>query len=136
MQDLRALAPLPPDEFMAGFQRLQLAPVVDPPPPPPRVRFQRGWPGGRRVLRAVLDAFDQGDLDAGHAAGRLTGRPTSHSGARSNPDYFARMAERPAAIFSYLTIETFPGRHRFPSAPLAPVHLAKSLLTLWRRAEQ
>ena len=27
-QSLRALEPLPPDQFMAGFQRLQLAPGV------------------------------------------------------------------------------------------------------------
>jgi pimeloyl-ACP methyl ester carboxylesterase len=33
-QRFRALEPLPPDQFMAGFVRLQLAPGVEPPPPP------------------------------------------------------------------------------------------------------
>src|SRR2546426_897505 len=34
IERFRALEPLPPDEFMAGFVRLQLAPGVEPPPAP------------------------------------------------------------------------------------------------------
>jgi pimeloyl-ACP methyl ester carboxylesterase len=134
-QDLRALAPLPPDEFMAGFQRLQLAPGVDPPPPPEGP--PPAWMARRPVgIRAVLDAFDQDVLDAGSL--RAFDRPTYFAlGGRSNPDYFARMAERLAATFSDFTLETFPERHHFdPPHRVEPERLADSLLTLWRRAEQ
>ena len=134
-QGFRALAPLPPDEFMAGFQRLQLAPGVDPPPPPegPPPAWMARRPAG---IRSILDAFDQGDLDSGSL--RAFDRPTYFAlGGRSNPDYFGRMAERLAATFSDFTIETFPERHHFdPPHRVEPDHLADSLLTLWQRAEQ
>lgn len=87
-------------------------------------------------IRAVLDAFDQGVLDAGPL--RAFDRPTYFAlGGLSNPDYFARMAERLAATFSDFTVETFPERHHFdPPHRVEPERLANSLLTLWRRAEQ
>ena len=135
MQGFRALAPLPPDQFMAGFQRLQLAPGVDPPPPPegPPPAWMAKRPAG---IRAILDAFDQGDLDAGSL--RAFDRPVYFAlGGRSNPDYFGRMAERLAATFSDFTIETFPERHHFdPPHRVEPERLANSLLTLWQRAEK
>ena len=134
-QSLRALEPLPPDQFMAGFQRLQLAPGVDPPPPPegPPPAWMAKRPAG---IRAILGAFDQGDLDAG--ALRAFDRPVYFAlGGRSNPDYFPRMAERLAAMFPDFTIETFPERHHFdPPHRVEPEHLASSLLTLWQRAER
>jgi pimeloyl-ACP methyl ester carboxylesterase len=134
-QRLRALEPLPPDRFMTGFQRLQLAPGVDPPPPPegPPPAWMAKRPAG---IRAILDAFDKGDLDAG--ALRAFDRPAYFAlGGRSNPDYYARMAERLAAIFPDLTIETFPDRHHFdPPHRVEPEHVANSLLTLWQRAEE
>ena len=56
MERFRALEGLPPDQFMAGFQRLQLAPGVEPPPrpdgPPPPWMAKR--PAG---IRAFLEAF-------------------------------------------------------------------------------
>lgn len=130
----RALLPLPPDEFMAGFTRLQLAPGVEPPPrpdgPPPPWLAKR--PAG---ARAFLNAFETGDLDL--AALRAFDRPVYFAlGGRSNPDYFARMAERLAAIFSDFTVETFPERHHFdPPHRTEPERLAGSLLALWARAE-
>jgi pimeloyl-ACP methyl ester carboxylesterase len=130
----RALVPLPPDEFMAGFTRLQLAPGVEPPPrpdgPPPPWLAKR--PAG---ARAFLNAFETGDLDL--AALRAFDRPVYFAlGGRSNPDYFARMAERLAAIFSDFTVETFPERHHFdPPHRTEPERLAGSLLALWARAE-
>ncbi len=134
-QSLRALEPLPPDQFMAGFQRLQLAPGVDPPPPPegPPPAWMAKRPAG---IRAILDAFDKGDLDAG--ALRAFDRPVYFAlGGRSNPDYFPRMAERLAAMFPDFTIETFPERHHFdPPHRVEPERLASSLLALWQRAEQ
>ena len=130
----RALAPLPPDQFMAGFQRLQLAPGVEPvsPPegsPPP---WMAKRPAG---LRALLKAFDKGDLDLD--ALRAFYRPVYYAlGGRSNPDYYGRMAERLATVFRDFTIETFPERHHFdPPHRIEPERLSRSLLALWQRAE-
>ena len=134
VQSLRALEPLPPDQFMAGFLRLQLAAGVDPPPPPEGT--PPAWMAKRPAgIRAILDAFDKGDLDA--AVLRAFDRPVYFAlGGRSNPDYFGCMAERLAAMFPDFTIETFPERHHFdPPHRIEPEHLANSLLMLWHRAE-
>ena len=67
-------------------------------------------------IRAILDAFDQGDLDVG--ALRAFDRPAYFAlGGRSNPDYFASMAKRLAAMLPDLTIETFGTTPLRPSAP-------------------
>jgi pimeloyl-ACP methyl ester carboxylesterase len=134
MQRFRALEPLPPDQFMAGFLRLQLAPGVEPPslpegPPPP---WMAKRPAG---LRAFIKAFDNGSLDID--ALRAFNRPVYFAlGGRSNPDYYGRMAERLAAIFPDFTLETFPERHHFdPPHRIEPERLSQSLLALWERAE-
>jgi pimeloyl-ACP methyl ester carboxylesterase len=135
MRRFRALDQLPPEQAMAGFQRLQLASGVEPPPPPegPPPAWMVKRPAG---IRAILDAFDNADLDAG--ALRAFDRPAYFAlGGRSNPDYFARMAERLAAMLPDLTIEAFPERHHFdPPHRVEPERLANSLLTLWQRAEE
>jgi pimeloyl-ACP methyl ester carboxylesterase len=130
----QALEPLPPDQFMAGFVRLQLAPGVEPPPrpegPPP------AWMAKRPVgIRAFLDAFDHGNLDLG--ALKAFDRPVYFAlGGRSNPDLWGRMAERLATIFSDFTVETFPERHHFdPPHRVEPERLANSLLAHWERAK-
>jgi pimeloyl-ACP methyl ester carboxylesterase len=134
MRRFRALEPLPPDQFMAGFIGLQLAPGVEPPPvpegPPPPWMAKR--PAG---LRAFIDAFDRWDLDV--EALRAFDRPVYFAlGGRSNPDYYGRMAARLAAIFPDFTIETFPERHHFdPPHRIEPGRLADSLLALWQRAD-
>jgi pimeloyl-ACP methyl ester carboxylesterase len=134
MQHFRALEPLPSDRFMTGFQRLQLAPGVEPPPPPegPPPPWMAKRPAG---LRAFIKAFDKGDLNV--EALRAFNRPVYFAlGGRSNPDYYGRMAERLAAIFPDFTIETFPERHHFdPPHRVEPERLASSLLALWQRAE-
>jgi pimeloyl-ACP methyl ester carboxylesterase len=134
MRRLRALEPLPPDRFMAGFVRLQLAPGVEPPPPPegPPPPWMAKRPAG---LRAFIEAFDRGDLDV--EALRAFDRPVYFAlGGRSNPDYYGRMADRLATIFPDFTIETFPERHHFdPPHRIEPERLADSLLALWQRAE-
>ena len=81
------------------------------------------------------DAFDNGELDLD--ALRAFHRPVYFAvGGRSNPDYFARMAERLAVIFPDFTIETFPERHHFdPPHRIEPEILSSSLLALWDRAE-
>jgi pimeloyl-ACP methyl ester carboxylesterase len=132
MWRFRALGSLPPDRFMAEFVRLQLAPGVEPPPPsegpPPPWMAKR--PAG---IRALINAFDSGDLDID--ALRALDRSVYFAlGGRSNPDYYGRMADRLAAIFADLTIETFPERHHFdPPHRVEPEHLADSLLALWQR---
>ena len=123
----RALDRYPRDQFMTGFARLQLAPGVVPPPPPqgPPPAWMAKRPAG---IRAFLEAFDKGNLDA--AALQAFDRPVYFAlGGRSNPDYFGRMAERLAATFPDFTIETFPERHHFdPPHRVEPEHLANSLL--------
>jgi pimeloyl-ACP methyl ester carboxylesterase len=133
-QQFRKLEGLPPDEFMVGFTRLQLAPGVEPPsrpdgPPPP-------WMAKRPTgLRAIMAAFDNGELDL--EALRAFDKPVYFAvGGRSNPDYFGRMAERLATIFPDFTLETFPERHHFdPPHRIEPERLSSSLLALWERAE-
>ena len=63
MQGIHALERLPPDQRMAGFQRLQLAAGVEPPQPPdgPPPAWMAKRPAG---IAAILDAFDQAELDA------------------------------------------------------------------------
>jgi len=134
MVRFRALEPLPPEQFMAGFTRLQLAPGVEPPAPPagPPPPWLAKRPAG---LRAFISAFESGDLDLG--ALRAFERPVYFAlGGRSNPDYYGRMAERLAAVFPDFTLETFAERHHFdPPHRIEPERLAASLLSLWERAE-
>jgi len=128
------LESLPPDEFMAGFVRLQLAPGVDVPPPPegPPPPWMAKRPAG---LRAFIDAFEDQHLDLD--ALRRFDRPVYFAlGGRSNPDYYARIAERLATVFPDFTLETFPDRHHFdPPHRIEPERLSESLLALWERAE-
>jgi pimeloyl-ACP methyl ester carboxylesterase len=134
MERFHALESLPPDQFMAGFVGLQLAPGVEPPPPPEGT--PPPWMAKRPAgVRAFIDAFDNADLDV--EALRAFERPVYFAlGGRSNADYFGRMAERLAAIFPDFTIETFPERHHFdPPHRIEPERLANSLLALWQCAE-
>jgi pimeloyl-ACP methyl ester carboxylesterase len=133
-QRFQELEPLPPDQFMAGFTRLQLASGIEPPPrpdgsPPP---WMAKRPAG---LRALMAAFDNSELDLD--ALRSFDRPVYFAvGGRSNPDYFARMAKRLASIFPDFTLETFPERHHFdPPHRIEPERLSTSLIALWERAE-
>jgi hypothetical protein len=86
-------------------------------------------------IRALIDAFDSGDLDL--EALRVFDRPVYFAlGGRSNPDFFRRMADRLALVFRDFTIETFPDRHHFdPPHRMEPERVADSLLAVWQRAE-
>jgi hypothetical protein len=86
-------------------------------------------------VRAFIAAFDSGELDV--EALRAFDRPVYFAlGGRSNLDYYARMADRLAAIFPDFTLETFPERHHFdPPHRIEPDRLADSLLAVWQRAE-
>jgi len=133
-QRFRAIEGLPPDQFMAAFVQLQLAPGVEPPPPlggsPPPWMAKRP-----AAIRALIGAFDSGDLDL--EALRRFDQPVYFAlGGRSNPDLYARMAERLGACFPHFTVETFPERHHFdPPHRIEPDRIASSLLALWQRAE-
>lgn len=130
----RALEGLPPDEFMDGFVRLQLAPGVESPSPP--AGAPPPWMAKRPAgIRAFIDAFDSSDLDL--EALRVFDRPVYFAlGGRSNPDFFRRMADRLARIFRDFTIEIFPDRHHFdPPHRVEPERVADSLLAVWQRAE-
>lgn len=130
----KALRGLPPDEFMRGFTRLQLAPGVEPPPtpsgPPPPWMAKR--PAG---LTAFLQAFDAGTLDPERL--RSFDKPVYFAlGGRSNPDYYERMARRLGALFPDFTLEVFDERHHFdPPHRKEPARVAAALRRLWARAE-
>jgi pimeloyl-ACP methyl ester carboxylesterase len=135
MQRFRAMEELSPDAFMANFVRLQLAPAVEPPPPPEGE--PPAWMAKRPAgLRAILRAFDAAQLDV--QALRAFAQPVYFAlGGRSNPDYYARMAERLAKALPDFTLETFADRHHFdPPHRIEPERLAASLLALWQRAEE
>jgi pimeloyl-ACP methyl ester carboxylesterase len=129
-----ALIGLPPNEFMDGFTRYQLAPGVEPPPPrpgpPPPWMAKR--PAG---LTAFVRAFDAGSLDLD--ALRRFDRPVYFGlGGRSNPDYYGRMAERLGTVFPDFTLEVYEERHHFdPPHRAEPARVADALRSLWRRAE-
>lgn len=134
MERFRALEGLSPDEFMAGFIRLQLAPDVEPPPPPEGE--PPAWMAKRPAgLRAIIAAFDSGELDL--QALQAFDQPVYFAlGGRSSHDHYARMAQRLADIFPDFTLETFVDRHHFdPPHRIEPDRLAASLRALWQRAE-
>ena len=129
-----ALAQLPAEQQMAEFTRLQLAAGVEPPPRPdgPAPPWMAKRPAG---IRALIRAFDEAQLDLD--ALRMLRRPVYFAlGGRSNPDYFAQMAQRLADVLPDFTLETFPERHHFdPPHRVEPERLAASLLALWQRSE-
>jgi pimeloyl-ACP methyl ester carboxylesterase len=130
---LRPLLGMGPEMFPA-FQRLQLAPGIDPPSPPPGPPppWMAKGPAG---LQAIIREFLTTDLDLDALRG--FDRPVWFAvGGRSNPDYFALMAERLAGVFPDFTIERFPDRHHFdPPHRIEPARVAASLRALWERAE-
>jgi pimeloyl-ACP methyl ester carboxylesterase len=125
---------LPAEELMPAFVRVQLAPGVDPPPPPPGPPppWMKTRPAG---LRAIIAAFDSGELDL--EALRRFERPVYFAlGGLSNPDLYAREAERLSRVFQDFTLEVFEERHHFdPPHRAEPERLAASLRVLWDRAE-
>jgi pimeloyl-ACP methyl ester carboxylesterase len=131
---LHALSQLPADEVMPAFIGLQLAPGVEPPPPPagppppwmpPRLAGI-GWFTG-------ASAFAEPDFEVL----RRFERPVYFAlGGRSNPDLYARIADRLASVFADFTLDLFEQRHHFdPPHRVEPERLASALRVLWTRAE-
>jgi pimeloyl-ACP methyl ester carboxylesterase len=128
------LSLLPPDQYMPAFMRLGVKPGVTLPPPPagapPRWMAQR--PAG---IAAFLDTFRTYELDR-DALTRFD-RPVYFAlGGLSNPDEYGAIAERLSRVFPDFQLEVFDERHHFdPPHRIEPERLARSLASLWRRAE-
>jgi pimeloyl-ACP methyl ester carboxylesterase len=130
----RAIPELTPDGIMPAFVRTQLAPGVEPPaappgPPPPWI------PSRLQGIGAFMGAFDAYEPD--FEALRGFDRPVYYAlGGRSNPDLYARMAERLAGVFPDFTLDVYENRHHFdPPHRVEPARLARALRRLWTRAE-
>jgi pimeloyl-ACP methyl ester carboxylesterase len=125
---------LPPDQLMPAFVATQLAPGVEPPPPPsgPPPPWMAARPAG---LRTFLKTFLSSSLDLDQL--RAFDKPVLFVlGGRSNPDYYAREAERAREIFPNYTLEIFEERHHFdPPHRNEPERTAALLRRLWARAD-
>jgi hypothetical protein len=125
---------LSPAEMMPAFVRANLRPGLEPPPPPPGPT--RPWMAKRPAgLKAITGAFATSELDLD--ALRRFQRPIYFAlGGLSNPDHYARIAERLADVFGDFTLEVFEERHHFdPPHRAEPERLAASLRRHWAGAE-
>ncbi len=125
---------LPPGEMMPAFVRGNLGPGVKSPPPPPGPTppWMAKRPAG---LRGFIQAFKAGELDL-DALRRIQAPVYLALGGRSNPDHYAKIAERLARLFPNFTLEVFAERHHFdPPHRAEPDRLAASLRALWSRAD-
>jgi pimeloyl-ACP methyl ester carboxylesterase len=129
------LGELPEGELMQAFVRAQLAPGAEPPPPPAGERppWMAKRPAG---IRALTRAF-RPDVPGRDDLSRFE-RPVYFAlGALSNQDDWGEMAARLATAFPDFELEVFEERHHFdPPHRVEPDRLARSLVSLWRRAEK
>jgi pimeloyl-ACP methyl ester carboxylesterase len=125
---------LPPEEMMPAFVRSNLGPGVEPPPPPPGP--PPPWMAKRPAgLNAFTRAFRAGELDLDALRG-LQAPVYFALGRLSNPDHYAKIAERLAGVFPDFTLEVFEECHHFdPPHRVESERLASSLRGLWARAE-
>jgi hypothetical protein len=86
-----------------------------------------------RGLTAIIGAFARSELDLD--ALRRFHRPVYYAlGGLSNPDQYAKIAERLAGVFPDFTLEVFEELHHFdPPHRAQPDRLAASLRALWTR---
>jgi pimeloyl-ACP methyl ester carboxylesterase len=124
-------AALPAEDRMGPFVRLQLAPGVEPPPPPPGP--PPPWMASRPAgIAAVMAAFAACELDLAPVI-RAQLPVLYVLGGRSNPAWFAAMADRLAAALPDFTLEVFQERHHFdPPHRAEPERLARTLAAFWR----
>jgi hypothetical protein len=123
-----------PDEFMAAFVRLELRPGVALPAPAPGA--PPPWMAKRPAgIRAFTRIFRTYDLD--RESLRRFRRPVYYAlGGLSHPDLYEEIAARLSRVFDDFTLEVFEDRHHFdPPHRIEPERLARSLSTVWERAE-
>jgi pimeloyl-ACP methyl ester carboxylesterase len=128
------IATLPPEQMMGAFVANQLAPGVEPPPPPPGP--SPPWMATRPAgLRTFITTIRSSTLDLVRL--RAFEQPVLFVlGAKSNPDYYGRMAQRASAIFPDFTLEVFDERHHFdPPHRIEPDRTAEILRSHWARSE-
>jgi pimeloyl-ACP methyl ester carboxylesterase len=133
-REVDRIATLPSSEMMPAFVAIQLAPGVERPPTPPGP--PPPWMATRPAgLRAFIGTLRSSTLDLDNL--RAFEQPVYFAlGGRSNPSYFARMAERARAIFPNFTLEVFDERHHFdPPHRIEPERTARALRTHWARAD-
>ena len=124
------IATLPTAEMMPAFVAAQLAPGVEPPSPPPGP--PPPWMATRPAgLRAFIRTFTTSALDL--EALRAFDQPVYFAlGGRSNPNYYARIAERARATFPNFTLDVFDERHHFdPPHRAEPERTARALRAHW-----
>jgi pimeloyl-ACP methyl ester carboxylesterase len=124
---------LPPDQRMPAFMRAQLA--SDTPLPPPADGPLPPWMAQRPAgVVAFLEAFANFQLDLDRL--RAFEQPVYCAvGGRSNPDYFARQADRLATVFADFAVDVYDDRHHFdPPHRAEPHRLAAALTSLWARS--
>lgn len=125
-----ALAIDEPEAAMGAFVRAQLAPDVPSPPSPPGPRppWMAKRPAG---ARAFVRAFDEADVSS-EALSAFTGPIWYAVGGLSDPDLYARKAERLALIWPRMRVQVFPERHHFdPPHRIEPGRVAAALRELW-----
>ena len=128
------IAALPPEEMMPAFVAIQLAPGIEPPPRPPGA--PPAWMANRPAgLRAFMETFRSSTLDLDRL--RNFAKPVYFAlGGRSNPHYYAHMAERAREIFPDFTLEVFTERHHFdPPHRIEPERTARALRAHCARAD-
>ncbi|MEX2195682.1 MAG: alpha/beta hydrolase [Thermoleophilaceae bacterium] len=133
-REFERIVALPPEEMMPAFVRGNLGPGVEPPPPPPGP--PPPWMAKRPAgIRAFIRAFKAGELDLDALRG-FTAPVYFALGALSNPDQYAKIAERLAGVFPDFTLEVFEKCHHFePPHRVESERLGSSLRDLWARAE-
>lgn len=132
-QQFDDIASLPPEQMMAAFVTTQLAAGVPPPPPPPGP--PPPWMASRPAgVSTIVETFRTSSLDLDRL--RAFDKPVLFAlGGKSNPYYYAQMADRAAAIFLDFTLEVFAERHHFdPPHRIEPDRTSAALRALWERA--
>jgi hypothetical protein len=87
-------------------------------------------------LAAFVSAFKAYQLD--ETALRSFTQPVYYAlGGKSNPNYYAKQAERLADVFPTFSVEIYEERHHFdPPHRAEPQRVATALRNLWIRAPE
>ncbi len=124
---------LAPKQMMRAFVAVGLASGVKPPPPPPGP--PPPWMATRpAALRTLITVFRTSTLELDRL--RAFRRPVLFVlGAKSNPDYYGRIAQRAGEIFPNFALEVFDARHHFdPPHRIEPDRTAAVLRAHWAQA--